>query len=122
MLAKNLLSPDKNNIIMKLYHKSNKAIIPLMGLSFISDNTKPYKKYFDFLNINNLTFHSYISLSSVITDYYKKIPFASENILKIANFKIHTIGCIYFCYILYNKYYKPESYNYENLTRRKSIL
>ena len=122
MLIKNILSPDKSTTMMKLYHKSNKAILPFMGLSFMLDNTTFYKKYFDFINISNLTLHSYISISCVITDYYKKIPFTSEKILKLANFKIHTIGSLYFLYILYNKYYRPEIYNYENLTRRKSII
>ena len=109
MIMKNLLSPDKSNLVIKLYHKSNKLLIPLLIPSIFLDDSNYYKKYFDFLNITNLSFHSKISFSTIITDYYKKIPFINVNYLRVFNLKIHSILYLYFTYNLYNKTYKHKS-------------
>ena len=118
---KNLLSPDKSNLVIKLYHKSNKLLIPLLIPSIFLDDSNYYKKYFDFLNITNLSFHSKISFSTIITDYYKKIPFINVNYLRFFNFKIHSILYLYFTYNLYNKNYKPEVFLYNNLKRKDTL-
>ena len=118
---KNLLSPDKSNFIIKLYHKSNKLLIPLLIPSIFLDNNNDYKKYFNFLNITNFSFHSNISFSTIITDYHKKIPFINVNYLRFFNFKIHSIIYLYFTYNLFNKTYRPEIFLYNNLKRRETL-
>ncbi len=103
-LFKSLFNPDKNNITMKIYHKSNKIMLPLLLPSLFLDNENSYKQYFDFANLNILGFHSYLSFSSIITDYHKKIPFINENIIRAVNFKSHGFLFVYFSYNLYNYY------------------
>ena len=101
---KSLSNPDKSNITMKIYHKSNKIMLPLLLPSIFLDNENNYKQYFDFANLNILGFHSYVSFSSIITDYHKKIPFINENIIRAINLKTHGFLFIYFSYNLYNYY------------------
>ena len=117
-----LLTPDKSNIILNLYHKSNKMIIPFIIPSLFLDEDSKIKKYFDFINVNNLIFHSFISFSSIITDYHKKIPFFKEPILRITNLKTHIILYLFVADNLYKKYYMPELYNSNYLKRRKTLL
>jgi len=122
MFLKRIISPDKSNYIIKLYHKSNKIIIPLIMPSILLDENNSLKKYFDFFNLNNLSFHSYVSFSTIITDYHKKIPFINEYLLRITNLKVHGFLVLFFSYNLYNKYYNPEVYNYNYLKRKETIL
>lgn len=70
-----LLSPEKNNKLLKYYHSSSKAIIPLMIGSYISEyyNEKNTKSIFHTCNLLNIGYHSYISTSCIITDYIKPI-------------------------------------------------
>lgn len=93
----NLLIPDKLSYTMHLYHKSNKLLLPLTGLSLIRfyDDSKPIKTI-QTINILNIGFHSYVSLSSVITDYIK-IP-SLEKTLRIINIKSNAIACAGFIY------------------------
>ncbi len=98
-----LLKPDQNNIILKYYHKSNKTLLPLLIPSFFLDENNRSKIFFDLFNITNLSFHSYVSFSTIITDYYKKIPFINEKLLRLINVKSHSIVLIYFTYYLYEK-------------------
>ena len=108
---KSLFNPDKSNMTMKLYHKSNKIMLPLLLPSIFLDNDNNYKQFFDFANLNILGFHSYVSFSSIITDYHKKIPFINENIIRLVNCKTHGFLFIYFSYNLYN-YYNQNKINY----------
>lgn len=121
MFFQKLLSPDKNNTILKIYHKSNKIMIPFIIPSLFLDDDNKYKKIFDLFNINNLGFHSYVSLSTIITDYHKKIPFINQNILRTFNFKTHVFLITFFSYNLFNKIYIPEKYNYNSLKRRETV-
>jgi hypothetical protein len=105
---------------MRLYHRSNKLLLPLIIPSLIIDDNN-YKKYFDFLNITNLSFHSYVSFSSIITDYYKKIPYLNKNILKLINFKSHSIIFLFFSYKLYEKSYNNNEYKYFYLKRQETL-
>jgi len=116
-----ILSPDKSNFIIKLYHKSNKIIIPMMIPSLILSDNNNFKKYFDFLNINNFGFHSLVSFSTIITDYHKKLPYVNEKLLRLLNFKTHGILYIYFTYNLFNKHFDPLKYNFVELKRRETI-
>jgi len=121
MLLKKILNFDKNNTIIKLYHKSNKIMIPFLVPSFLLDDNNELKKFFDLFNINNLSFHSLISFSSIITDYHKKIPFINQNFLRLFNFKIHIFLSTFFSYNLFNKYYRPEIYYNIYLKRRETL-
>lgn len=117
---KSLFNPDKSNMTMKLYHKSNKIMLPLLLPSVFLDNDNNYKQFFDFANLNILGFHSYVSFSSIITDYHKKIPFINENIMRLANYKTHGFLFIYFSYNLYNYYNNQNKINY--LKRYDTVL
>lgn len=118
---RNIFSLDKNNFLLKIYHKSNKLLIPILIPTLILENENYLKKYFDFLNITNFTFHSVFSFSSIITDYHKKIPFINENVLRILNIKSHSFMFIYLTYNVYNKNYRPEVYNYNELKRKQTL-
>ena len=120
MISK-LLSPDKSNSLIKIYHKLNKLLFPSLLPSLILDNDYDIKKIFDFTNLHLFGYHSYFSFSTIITDYYKKIPFIKESILRIINLKAHCFMYILISYNLYNKYYRPELYYYDYLKRRESV-
>tara|TARA_B100000035_G_scaffold312078_1_gene322816 strand:- start:6852 stop:7226 length:375 start_codon:yes stop_codon:yes gene_type:complete len=121
MFLQKILLPDKSNFIIKLYHKSNKIMIPFLVPSILLNENNDLKKYFDFFNINNLGFHSFVSFSTIVTDYHKKLPFINEKILRLANLKIHGFLVLFFSYNLYNKYYNALDYNYNYLKRRETI-
>ena len=121
MFIKFILQPDKSSKIIKLYHRSNKIMIPFLLPSILLKEDYEIKKYFDIFNIYNLGFHSLVSFSSIVTDYHKKIPFINKNLLRILNLKCHGFLVIFFSYQLYNKYYRPEIYNYNYLKRRETI-
>jgi len=101
MFLQKILVPDKSNFIIKLYHKSNNIMIPFFMPSILLDENNSLKKYFDFFNINNLGFHSFVSFSTIITDYHKKIPFINEKLLRITNLKVHGFLVLIFSYNLY---------------------
>tara|TARA_X000000950_G_C13659372_1_gene555190 strand:- start:67 stop:363 length:297 start_codon:yes stop_codon:yes gene_type:complete len=96
----NLLIPDKLSYTMHLYHKSNKLILPLTCLSLIGfyNDSKPIKTI-QTANILNIGFHSYVSLSAVITDYIK-IP-SFEKAFRIINIKSNAIASIGFIYAIW---------------------
>tara|TARA_B100000963_G_scaffold34852_1_gene25901 strand:+ start:2301 stop:2669 length:369 start_codon:yes stop_codon:yes gene_type:complete len=121
MFLQKILAPDKSNLIVKLYHKSNKIMIPFLIPSILLDENNNIKKYFDYFNIYNLGFHSFLSFSTIVTDYHKKLPFINEKILRLLNIKTHSFLVLYFTYNWYNKYYRPEIYKYNELKRRQTI-
>ena len=116
-----LLYSDQKNNILKLYHNSNKLIIPFLLPSIILKDDNKIKKYFDLLNIINLSFHSYVSFSSIITDYHKKIPYINEKLLRIINFKSHNLFFLFISYQLYLKNFNKLEYNYVDLKRRETL-
>ena len=89
----NFLFPDKNNFILNIYHKSSKFILPLSILYLIPDYP-PYilKKSYDFLFLSNLSFHSYVSSSCLITDYIKIARI--NHSLRFLNLNLHVISLI----------------------------
>jgi hypothetical protein len=126
-LFKNIINiikfaPDKNNTIIKYYHISNKLLIPFLLPSFILDNDYTVKKYFDFINITNLGFHSFVSFSNIITDYYKKIPFINQNYLRLINLKGHSFLVLFFSYNLYLKHYDAAKFNKRRLSKTITLL
>ena len=120
MISK-LLSPDKSNFLIKVYHKLNKLLIPALLPSLLLENDNNIKKIFDLTNLHLFGYHSYFSFSTIITDYHKKLPFIKEPIIRIVNFKAHSFLYIFISYNLYNKYYYPELYYYNYLKRRESV-
>ena len=96
-------------------------MLPLLLPSFFLDNENSYKQYFDFVNLNILGFHSYVSFSSIITDYHKKIPFINENIIRTVNFKSHGFLFVYFSYNLYN-YYNKYNNEPDKLKRYDTLI
>ena len=94
-----ILVPDKNNSILKNYHKSSKLLIPGICASYICNkyDIKPADKIVHSFNIINFAFHSYVSTSCIITDYLK--PKTISNICRSGNLAGHlfaTIGYIYY--------------------------
>ena len=83
----NILVPEKNNNLLKIYHKSSKFMIPLLATSMIARNiiysekddvpdNKVIVNSLDSLNILNFAYHSYVSTSCIITDYVKPVNIA----------------------------------------------
>ena len=96
----NILSPEKNNFLLKKYHLSNKLILPLIIPSLILNKyDNKYQKMFHILNIFNLSYHSYVSTSFIITDYLKKPQI--NKIFRIVNIKSHTIATFGFLYYIF---------------------
>ena len=99
-----ILFPDKNNFYLKLYHSSNKGIIPLISLSLFSNNfnKNEYINYFvNGANIMNLTYHSYVSSSCIITDYIK--PKMISKIFRCTNLTLHGTCVIGYILFYHNK-------------------
>ena len=88
-----VLSPDKSNALLKMYHLSNKLTLPLILSSIIGEVIQPNKKdnlVFHVPNVLNISYHSYFSCSSVITDYVK-ITNVSK-ISRVLNLNLHLLA------------------------------
>lgn len=96
----NLLSPDKNNLILKNYHKSSKFLLPGLFASYLSNHyeIKNIDKLIHGFNVVNVGFHSYVSCSCIVTDYIK--PKTISNIFRGTNLVSHSIACIGYLYYL----------------------
>ena len=109
----NILSPEKNLNLLKYYHKSNKFLIPGIGLSLLghSDYFNSFKdkdskmnnivNTIDCVNVLNLGYHSYVSTSAVITDYIKFKNLSK--ISRIVSFKLHSLAAIGISYYMIKK-------------------
>lgn len=98
----NILKPEINNNLLKKYHTSNKLMIPLLLPSIILhkyDVNPNVKNTFDFLNVLNLGYHSYVSTSCIITDYIK--PKNISTIARAVSLKTHSIATIGFIYCIF---------------------
>ena len=85
------LIPEKNNKLLRAYHISSKAIIPLMLSSYIGNKYfSDYQKPLHVLNVLNFGYHSYVSTSCIITDYIKHPTFSKAS--RITNLNMHLIG------------------------------
>ena len=91
-----LLTPDKITPISNLYHLSNKTIIPLFGLTYATNKLELKNTYntLSILSILNLSVHSYISCSAVITDYIK--PKRIAKFARISSFNFHCLAILGF--------------------------
>tara|TARA_Y100000992_G_scaffold130081_1_gene85736 strand:- start:752 stop:1066 length:315 start_codon:yes stop_codon:yes gene_type:complete len=101
-----LLTPEKNISLLKKYHTSSKLLIPLIGISYLS-NKYDYKyseSVFNTLNILNIGYHSYVSTSCVITDYIK--PKTISTMVRGTSLSFHGLATIGFIYNMYNNFKK----------------
>ena len=101
-MLQNILTPELNNSYLKKYHLSNKLMIPMLLPSLILNkyDVNPYvKNTFDFLNVLNIGYHSYVSTSCIITDYVK--PKNLSTIARAVSLKSHSLASIGFLYYIY---------------------
>ena len=96
-----LLTPDLNGKILKHYHTGNKLILPLVGLSSLlhyANVYPPATRICDSTCVMMVGFHSYVSISSVITDYLKYPILAKA--CRTGNLGFHgvaTLGLLKYC-------------------------
>lgn len=99
----NILSPDKVTKCIQLYHTNNKVLLPLTFTSFLLHNNSTNKNINSFAftaTTLSYAFHSYVSTSSIITDYIK--PKNISKLARIININSHSISTIGIIYYLYN--------------------
>ena len=96
-MLKSIFSPEKSNKILHLYHHSNHALIPLFGsglLMYKFNSTSPLFKTLAVANVANFGFHSYVSTSTIITDYIK--PRSIAKFARISSFNFHCLAILGF--------------------------
>ena len=97
-----MLTPDMNLKALTLYHSSNKVLLPLSALSYINYKYKlQYDSYVYPITTGLIGYHSYLSTSSIITDYLKPPTF--NRIARIANAKSHILAGTGFLYYIYQQ-------------------
>lgn len=90
-----ILSPDKNTRFLHGYHYTNKLLIPLFLTSYaITGKSISYivDSYAAFV----IGYHSYFSISTVITDYLPKITHSAfaNKVVRFSNLNIHILSLI----------------------------
>ena len=95
-----LLTPDKNNKFLSIYHKSAKILLPLTVASYVSHkyNLEPYNNALLVPNVLYMSYHSYVSTSCVISDYIK-IP-KLDTLTRFVNLKSHSLATVGFIYYI----------------------
>lgn len=83
----NLLTPDKSLLCIKLYHKVNITMIPIACFSYIETKLNTNTQLMYNMLICNISYHSFVSCSSVITDYIKHNSL--RNGIRCGNLGIH---------------------------------
>jgi len=103
-MLNNLLSPDKNNFLLKKYHISSKLLIPGIVTSYMLNkyDYKPYENVLHGINILNIGFHSYVSSSCIISDYIK--PKSISTAFRGTNIIAHSFACFGYFYYLKKNY------------------
>ena len=98
-----ILSPDKNSYILKKYHTSSKLLLPLTMLSYLSYNTGNNVAFNNLypLSILNIGFHSYVSVSCILTDYVK--PNYLSRICRPINLTFHGLAIYGYFKNIYKK-------------------
>ena len=99
---KYILKPDMNNRLLKIYHISSKAISPLAVSSLFTHYYLPdYENSIHALNIINMSYHSYFSTSSIITDYIK--PPRISQFVRASSFNLHFVASVGLFQYLYQE-------------------
>tara|TARA_B100000214_G_scaffold322980_1_gene259175 strand:+ start:990 stop:1295 length:306 start_codon:yes stop_codon:yes gene_type:complete len=95
--------PEQNTKLLRYYHLSSKALIPLALGSYLSYKyeNKTAEKIFHTANILNIGFHSYVSSSCVITDYIKPLNLSRAS--RGLSFSIHGLAIYGYLNNLYKK-------------------
>ena len=96
----NILTPDKSNLALRYYHTFAPTLIPMALFSYVNNKYEINCKTIDFANAINIGYHSYVSSSSIISDYIKH-PNLSK-IARISNFKFHIVSTIGIYHYIYN--------------------
>ena len=105
----NFLTPEKNKIFLKLYHKSNFSLVPLVFLTAGLSQTpfQDLSKLLQFGTTLTYTYHSYVSTSFVLTDYVK--PYAINSLFRTVNMKIHLLALLGFSKVIFKENQKLSS-------------
>ena len=104
VIMNKILSPDKYIPFLNMYHKANKGLIPIIGLSgtcnVVDKSVTIPSKIIHSITIATISYHSYFSCSSVISDYIKhnRVELLSRTI----NVKSHGIAFIGFIWTIWN--------------------
>jgi len=100
-----LFSPDKSKFVLKKYHTSSKLLIPLFFGSYIlnKSNFKNLENLANMACLTNFGFHSYVSVSCIITDYIK--PKLVSQVLRTSNVGLHGLALIGYYKIVYKNIY-----------------
>ena len=101
-----LLSPEKDIFLLKKYHTSSKLLIPFIGVSYFSNkyNYKYSETIFNTLNVINISYHSYVSTSCIITDYIK--PTNVSKVVRGTSLTLHGLASIGFLYNIFKNNFK----------------
>ena len=99
----NFLTPEKNNSLLKLYHTSSKTLLPftLLSVYFYNKKNKYITPILHTITLANVSYHSYVSCSCVITDYLKPNIIAKP--ARVTNIGLHTFASIGYLYNILNK-------------------
>ena len=97
---------DKSNFFIKKYHLSNHLLIPGILTSLVINNFKfkndnYVKNSLLFANGLNIGYHSYFSMSTIITDYVK--PKNLAKIVRGGNLGLHGLAFLGIARYLKNK-------------------
>ena len=95
--------PEQNNKLLRYYHLSSKALIPLALGSYLSYKykNKNAEKIFHTANVFNIAFHSYVSTSCIITDYIKPTNISSAS--RVLSLGLHSLAIYGYLNNLYKK-------------------
>lgn len=98
MSLKYLFSPEKSTQVVKLFHRTGYALLPLIGFSYcVPSEVSTLSCVLYTATLTNFSFHSYVSTSFVISDYVKNRSF--QNVFRVINLKCHilaTMGYVYY--------------------------
>ena len=97
------LTPEKNNSLLKLYHTSSKTLLPftLFSVYFYNNKNKYVTPLIHTITLANVSYHSYISCSCIITDYLKPNIIAKP--ARVTNIGLHAFASIGYLYNLLSK-------------------
>lgn len=100
-----MLKIDMNNTFLKIYHNTNKTILPLYFMSFLNYKYNTSLHIISPILYSGSTlvsgYHSYFSTSAIISDYIK--PVKLNQTARVLNFKTHLIATYGFLYYIYQQ-------------------
>ncbi len=99
----NILTPDKNLKFIQKYHLSSKLLLPGIAIQYVAhkNNINTFEKPLQLFNVLNIGFHSYLSTSSIITDYIK--PKRVLFLARFSNIGLHFISMSGHLYYTFHK-------------------